>query len=120
MKMSDKLRLNRYSNIEAVIEAVENKGRTLRKKKNIERVLYSDFIGRKEYLEIAFNLLKKSSTGNGQILLVEGITGIGKTRLLKEIEYRLFLEGKDIQYIRISDKEKQGFDWLMRLLERIG
>lgn len=120
MKMSDKLRMNRYSNIDAVIEAVENKGRTLMKKKNIEKVLYSDFIGRKEYLEIAFNLLKKSSNSNGQILLVEGITGIGKTRLLKEIEYRLFLEGKDVQYIRISDKEKQSFDWLMRLLERIG
>lgn len=120
MGMTDKLRKNRYSNIDALIEVIENRGRTLKKEKTIDKVLYSDFIGRKKYLGIALNLLKKSSTGNGQILLIEGITGIGKTRLLKELEYRLFLEGKDTQSTRITDKEKQDFEWLIQLLRRAG
>ncbi len=120
LKMTDKLRMNRYSSVEAVIEAIENKGRIQRKKKNIDKVLFSNFIGREEYLKTTFKLLNKSSQGQGQILFFEGLTGIGKTRLLKEIEYRLFLEGKNIQYTRIIAKEEQNFDWLLQLLKRTG
>ncbi|MCK4234636.1 tetratricopeptide repeat protein, partial [candidate division WOR-3 bacterium] len=118
MKMSNKLRMNRHSSIESVIEEVENKGKVSKKRKNIEKVLYSDFIGRKEYLDITYDLLKKSANNNGQILLVEGITGIGKTRLLKEIEYRLFLQGETVQYKRVAEKEEFNFDWLMQFLKR--
>ncbi|TET23150.1 MAG: tetratricopeptide repeat protein, partial [Candidatus Cloacimonadota bacterium] len=119
MKMADKLRVNRYSNIKTIIDAIENKGKTSFEKRYIEKLLFSDFIGRKENLQNSDKLLKKASEGNGQIFFIEGITGIGKTRLLKELEHRLFLEGKEVHYIKSAHSEKQGFDWLMNLIERI-
>jgi|GEM_PF-453222 len=118
MRMTDKLRLNRFTSFDNVIEVLQNRGKSKKEERYIEKILYSDFIGRKKYINKIYNLIDKVSKSEGQIIVIEGIPGTGKTRLLKEIYNRLFLNGKNAQYLRITKKTKFNFTWLIELLER--
>ncbi|MCK4233046.1 protein kinase, partial [candidate division WOR-3 bacterium] len=119
-RMSDKDRLNRFTSFESIIEVVQRRGKYKKEEKFVEKILYSDFIGRKTYIDYVYNLIDQVSKGEGQISLIEGIAGTGKTRMFKEIEHRLFIDGKDVQYLRITEKSKLNFNWLIEILERSG
>ncbi|MCK4233001.1 sigma 54-interacting transcriptional regulator, partial [candidate division WOR-3 bacterium] len=119
-RMSDKDRVNRFTSFESIIGVVQRRGKYKKEEKFVEKILYSDFIGRKTYIDYVYNLINQVSKGDGQISLIEGIAGTGKTRMLKEIEHRLFIDGKDVQYLRITEKSKLNFNWLIELLERKG
>ncbi|OQX52361.1 MAG: hypothetical protein B5M53_08760, partial [Candidatus Cloacimonas sp. 4484_209] len=120
MKMVEKERFQRYSNIDTIIDIIVNKNLDIKKEKPIKTVLYSDFIGRKNYINNIFKLLKKVFTKKGQIVLIEGITGIGKSRLLKEIEYRFFMKGLDVRFTKTPSSETKDYRWITNLLTRAG
>ncbi|MGE3872583.1 MAG: AAA family ATPase [Parvibaculaceae bacterium] len=70
--------------------AAENAWRALRHKLNIDRFfafgrLTSRIVGREHELARAFDCWEKAVAGEGQVLLIEGEAGIGKSRLLHEI-----------------------------------
>jgi len=119
-KMAEKQRINRFSNVDTVIEIINKKGKYSKEERLIEKLLFSDFVGRKKFLGSLDKILKVVSKGEGQIRLIEGVTGTGKTRLLKEIEHRMFLGGKDVHYIRITNKGKFNFAWFLEFLEQSG
>ena len=119
MRMAAKQRLERFASFDNIIKLLQKEGK-YKKEENIEKLLYSDFIGRKEYINYVYNLVNKPSEKEGQFLLIEGISGTGKTRLLKEIEHRLFLDDKDVQYTRLTEETKFNFNWLIALLEMKG
>ena len=119
-RMTDKQRLNRYSSFDEIKTIIQKKGKLKKGKGYIERVLYSDFIGREQYIRNIEKLKAQIVDSGGRILLIEGTPGIGKTRLLKEIEYRLFIKGNDVQYLRITRRGSFNFTWLLELLEKIG
>jgi len=120
MKMTDKRRVNRFSNFESIVEIIKKKGKHSREERVIEKLLFSDFVGREEIITEMETIMRKVSKGEGQIHLVQGVTGTGKTRLLKEIQHRVFLDGKNVQYIRITNKGKFDFDWFLEFLEQSG
>ena len=118
LRMSDKDRVNRFESFESIIEVIERRGKYKKEEKYVEKILYSDFIGREGYINKVYNVINQVTKGEGQISLIEGIAGMGKTRMLKEIEHRLFIDGKDVQYLRITEKSKLNFNWLIEILER--
>ena len=70
--------------------APENAWQALRHKLNIDRFfafgkLTSRIVGREHELRLAFDCWQKALHGDGQVLLIEGEAGIGKSRLLHEI-----------------------------------
>lgn len=70
--------------------APENAWQALRHKLNIDRFfafgrLTSRIVGRERELAAAFDSWSKALRGDGQVLLIEGEAGIGKSRLLHEI-----------------------------------
>jgi two-component system NtrC family response regulator len=120
MKMISKQRMQRFSTCRTIISAIERKGEHRAGRKYVERVLFSDFIGRKHYLETATGGIEDAKRGQGTILLVEGMPGVGKTRFLKEIEHRLFLEGTAVYYTKITDHTKFNLLWLIEVFEQAG
>jgi serine/threonine protein kinase len=119
-KMTEKLRINRYASIEEIISALESRGKPVKRKKTIKKLLCSNFVGRKEYLNRVFSLLDESKQGRGKIMLVGGMTGIGKTRLMKEVLFHLLLKGIDTHFYRITPEDHQNFNWLLKLIEKCG
>ncbi len=120
LRMGDKDRVNRFASFDSIVDVVKRRGKYTKEKKYVEKILYSDFIGRERYFSLVNDQVEKVSKGEGQILIIEGIAGMGKTRMLNEIEHRLFIDGKDVQYLRITKRSKSNFNWLMEILERIG
>ncbi len=120
LRMGDKDRVNRFESFESIIEVIERGGKYKKEEKYVEKILYSDFIGREGYINNVYNVIDQVTKGEGQISLIEGIAGMGKTRMIKEIEHRLFIDGKDVQYLRITEKSKLNFNWLIEILERTG
>jgi len=55
--------------------------------------------GRDAEVERLLGLFAKAKAGNGQVLLVEGEAGIGKTRLVDELVGRLRQEGEDLNFL---------------------
>jgi serine/threonine protein kinase len=51
----------------------------------LDRIVRGRLVGRENELQEAQNLWRKVQNGSGQVLLVSGEPGIGKTRLVKEI-----------------------------------
>ncbi|NJN79364.1 MAG: hypothetical protein HC797_02205 [Anaerolineales bacterium] len=49
-------------------------------------MLCQEMIGREAYLEIAFRQMNEVKQKQGQVLLIAGEAGIGKSRFIKEIE----------------------------------
>ena len=55
--------------------------------------------GRDEDLAKLHGLYEKAKAGDGQVLLIEGEAGIGKTRLVDEFMGRLREEGEDVNFV---------------------
>ncbi len=51
----------------------------------LERIVQGRLVGREKELELARGLWKSTLSGKGQLLLISGEPGIGKTRLLREM-----------------------------------
>jgi len=51
----------------------------------LDRIARGRIVGRKEEFEEARALWRKASSGQGQLLLISGEPGVGKTRLMREI-----------------------------------
>jgi transcriptional regulator with GAF, ATPase, and Fis domain/tRNA A-37 threonylcarbamoyl transferase component Bud32 len=120
MRMADKQRMSRFVSCESIVEAIRRRGKSRKKEEHVEKVLYSDFIGREKYIKKINSLVDRVFRGQGQVLLIEGEAGAGKTRLLKELEHRLFVDSQEVQYYRITERAKFNFHWLIELLEREG
>ena len=59
----------------------------------IDRIVRGRMIGREEEFTIARELWNRTSAGDGQLLLISGEPGIGKTRLVQEITTQAELSG---------------------------
>ena len=101
-KMIEKSPNKRYKNIGAVVtdfNRIFNKRFKSQKREELEKLIFDfDLIGRKEEVtEIikTYNMIKNDKI-TSSCIFVHGETGIGKTRLLKNIEYRLKLDNANI------------------------
>lgn len=65
--------------------------------------------GRNEYLEYLLHLNKERQNGINDVKLIKvhGLSGMGKTRFLKEISYRLRMEGSDVYSCKITESKKK-------------
>ncbi len=72
------------------------------------KITSKKFIGRQNTLEELTKALQSSSNGRGNLILIEGEAGIGKTRLITEFTQRV--ENSKIQYLRGSCKFHQDLD----------
>jgi len=59
----------------------------------LERIVHGRLVGREEELKQARNLWRKTLSGEGQLLLISGEPGIGKTRLLREMATHVEVSG---------------------------
>jgi serine/threonine protein kinase/Tfp pilus assembly protein PilF len=117
MKMLSKQRLSRFTSVNDILDIFNNKDKTNPEKEFIEKIFYSDFIGREKYINSALKLIQDISTTQGQILILEGVPGVGKTRFLKEIEHQLLLNRVNVNYIKLIEDEQFKFNWLLDLIE---
>lgn len=120
MKMISKQRMQRFSDCGAIISAIERKGKRPGTRKYVDRVLFSDFIGREQYIETIAHSIEDAKGGQGKILLVEGIPGVGKTRFLKEVGHRLFIEGTAVCYTKVTEHTKFNLLCLVEAFEQVG
>jgi len=59
----------------------------------LERIAHGHLVGREKEMEGARNLWSRTLIGEGQLLLISGEPGIGKTRLLKEMTTHVEVSG---------------------------
>ncbi|EYF05582.1 serine/threonine-protein kinase [Chondromyces apiculatus] len=62
--------------------------------------LYGRFVGRREELRLLGDILAAATRRRPQIVVIQGEKGVGKTRLLSEMERRLSLGNYDVGYYR--------------------
>ena len=90
-KSQDVYEIISVTNVETRIEASEARGLTA-------------FVGRSQEIQILQEAYKKVTSGNGQVVGVVGEAGVGKSRLLLELQNRLpageytYLEGRCLHY----------------------
>ena len=65
------------------------------------------FVGRKPELAVLTSRLDEALSGNPQVLLIQGPSGIGKTTLLDEFVSSALLTGPDLVVIRASGEETE-------------
>jgi Nif-specific regulatory protein len=119
LRMTARQRIDRISNCESIIDMLRG-GKEAKKRHFIEKLLYSDFIGREKYLDKIFEFIKKTADGKGQILFIEGLCGTGKTRLLTEIEHRLLLNNENVRFVNLLEESNLDKKWLLDILEITG
>ncbi len=117
MKMFNKQRLNRFTSVNDIIDILNSKDKVNPENEFIEKILYSDFIGREKYVTKVLKLIENISAEQGQILILDGVPGVGKTRFLKEIEHQLLLNKGNVNYIKLIEDEQFKFNWLLDLIE---
>jgi tetratricopeptide (TPR) repeat protein len=59
----------------------------------LDRIVRGRIVGRREEYKAARDLWKKTTTGEGQTLLISGEPGIGKTRLMREVTTQAEVSG---------------------------
>ena len=64
----------------------------------LDRLARGRLVGRERELEEALGLWQQAKSGEGQVLLLSGEPGIGKTRLLRELAARVALSGGQVLY----------------------
>ncbi len=62
-------------------------------------IVCPDLIGREKDLESLTRLIEQTAHSNGQVALVAGEAGIGKSRLVSEATYRAKESGRGCYYI---------------------
>jgi tetratricopeptide (TPR) repeat protein len=72
------------------------------------KITSKKFIGRQDKLDEIMNVLKSSIKGKGNLILIEGEAGIGKTRLITECVQRA--DNIKVHYLRGRCKFHQGLD----------
>jgi hypothetical protein len=87
-------RLNRISASLEASAAVDTKPATpLLGISFLERIVRGRMVGRREELGQARAVWRKAASGEGQVLLVSGEPGIGKTRLVRELTTQVQVQG---------------------------
>jgi predicted ATPase len=77
-------------------------------------------VGREQELKAIFNQWEATKAGLGRLFLLEGEPGIGKSRLVMEVEQRIQREGATVMEMRCSPyNQNTAFHPLIRLLEVI-
>jgi len=126
MRMLEKNPANRYRGAEAVLRDINRLGPKRYKMETRETLLSylpdeGRFIGREKeisLLEDAAGRLRSEEGGAFACWLVSGAPGTGRSRLIKELKYRLQL--KDIRVVFASASEEEAFSsWCDSLGEQI-
>ena len=75
------------------------------------KITSKDFIGRQNEIQDILNLLTKTGGGLGNFLLIEGESGVGKTRLINELVNQVDqAKSQDISFLHGKCKYHQGLD----------
>lgn len=103
---------NSYRNISEIISDLEvNKLNYKRINKKYKEVLNfkTPIVGRDEYINFILDINKEYNMGlyNKKLVAINGVSGVGKTRLLKEISYRLKMEGSCVYTCKISENKQK-------------
>ena len=72
------------------------------------KVTSKEFIGREDELSNLRTMLEEAANGNGNLALIQGEAGVGKTRLVSELVEQL--KAQDIQYLHGKCRYHQGLD----------
>jgi DNA-binding CsgD family transcriptional regulator len=62
----------------------------------LDRILYDHWVGRVREMDEAKTVLRRAVSGQGQVLLISGEPGVGKTRFVREVAAVLRLEGASV------------------------
>ncbi len=106
-----------------IVETVRGRGLRINPSTPVERhptkaAPPSDFVGRRATLDARLSGLARALEGQGGLLVVDGVAGIGKTRLVKELVTRLReRHARDFSVHYVWAEEGAPEHWLTRQLE---
>lgn len=96
LKLIQKDPRDRYENTGEVLEglaSVTKAAAPRRARARVSKLFYSPTVGREEALSLLEDALSRAKQNRGQLVLISGETGIGKSRLLREFKLRVQLSG---------------------------
>ncbi len=99
LNLLEKEPADRLSSAKEVLQALEKPEETppdLRDSREInvlDRIVRGRILGRKEEMKEAQSTWNQARTGTGQVLLISGEPGIGKTRLMREVQTQAEVSG---------------------------
>ncbi|RKD31450.1 diguanylate cyclase [Thermohalobacter berrensis] len=116
---------NRYQDVTEVINDLNNLFKTnykLDKKKNRERlILKTCLIGRDKEVNEILEIDKKFEDRqySDKMIMITGESGIGKTRFLKEIAFKLKIKDRNVYNISVSQKSNDKLEPIKDLLRKM-
>lgn len=116
---------NRYGSANEVIEAINRvtgSQYTLETRETASSyALRTHFVDRETEFGILWNLWQRAQAGEGQLVLMSGEAGVGKTRMIEEFEVRAELEGTHVVWGQCVESEGVAYrPWreVLRVLTR--